>query len=103
VDLGPSPRRFSRAGLVGQGARVGWSEEAREHQSKDSMPCVRQQNNSELKNIFNSVIVPRQEVALGSYSFSKSAGTGPARKSMNFRRRQMDSIAGCVRVNDMCE
>jgi hypothetical protein len=50
--------------LVGQGARVGWSEEAREHQSKDSMPCVRQQNNSELKIIFNSVIMPRQDVAV---------------------------------------
>jgi hypothetical protein len=67
VDLGPSPRRFSRAGLVGQGARVGWSEKAREHQSKNSMPCVRQQNNSELKIIFfffnRRVIMPRQEVA----------------------------------------
>jgi hypothetical protein len=53
--------------LVGQGARVGWSEKAREHQSKNSMPCVRQQNNSELKIIFfffnRRVIMPRQEVA----------------------------------------
>jgi hypothetical protein len=70
--------------LVGQGARVGWSEEAREHQSKNSMPCVRQQNNSELEIIFlTGVIMPRQEVAVARYSFSKSAGTGPARKSMN--------------------